>query len=103
MHIMIHKPAHPQLRGTRAASPTSPRRAAAARLKQQVGYVELLQEVGVEATRLDGQEVELPLLVALAQDVLLDRVLVETWKKWKKSGKRSVLQSNGQRRMLPGR
>ncbi len=42
---------------------------------KQLARVELLQEVGVEAARLDGQVVQLALLVALVQDVLLDGAL----------------------------
>ena len=42
---------------------------------QQLSGVELLEEVSVEAARLDGQVVQLALLVALVQDVLLNGAL----------------------------
>lgn len=42
---------------------------------QQFPGVELLEEVGVEAAGLDGQMVQLALLVALVQNVLLDGAL----------------------------
>ncbi len=42
---------------------------------QQLPGVELLEEVGVEAAGLDGEVVQLALLVALVQDVLLDGAL----------------------------
>jgi len=44
---------------------------------QQLLGVELLQELCVEAARLDGKVVQLALLVALGQDVLLDGFLAD--------------------------
>lgn len=48
------------------------------RLKaKQIPGVELMQDLSVETAGLDGQVVQLPLLVALHQNVLLDRLLTD--------------------------
>ena len=44
---------------------------------QKLPGVELLQELCVEATRLNGQMIQLTLLVALGQDVLLNGLLAD--------------------------
>ena len=41
---------------------------------QDLARVEFAEKFGVEAAALDGQVVQLPLLIALAQNVLLDGV-----------------------------
>ena len=45
-------------------------------IKQVLG-VEFLQEVGVEAARLDGEMIKMPFLVALGQDILLNGLLTD--------------------------
>ena len=44
---------------------------------KKIPGVELVQELGVEAARLDGQVVQLPLLVAVHQNVLLNGLLAD--------------------------
>ena len=44
---------------------------------QQLTWVELLQKVGIKTARLNGQVVQLPLLVALKEDVFLNCLLAD--------------------------